>query len=70
MMFRLDEASVKGFKRGAQQFLPHYLNTDIKLPDDMMWDFGLGDILWGLFTWHVEWYNIAYDNAIWDFEDL
>jgi len=35
-----------------------------------MWNFGLGDILWGIFTYHVEWYNIKYDDAIWDFEDL
>jgi len=26
--------------------------------------------LWGIFTWHVEWYNVKYDDAIWDFEDL
>jgi hypothetical protein len=42
----------------------------LQFPDDLTFSFGLGDILWGIFTWHVEWYNINHDKAIWDFEGL
>lgn len=69
-MLRIDWASIEGFKKGMQQFLPHYLDSDFSMPDDLLWNFGLGDILWGFFTWHVEWYDIKYDNALWDFERL
>lgn len=50
--------------------MPHYLNSDIKFADNLVYDFGFGDILWGLFTWHVEWNNIKYDPAMWDFADM
>jgi hypothetical protein len=42
----------------------------MKFPKDLRFDVGLGDILWGLLTWHVEWTDIKYDNAIWDFLDI
>jgi hypothetical protein len=48
-------------KRALQHFLPHYINTDIQLPEEYMFDVGLGDILWGLFTWHMEWTDVKYD---------
>jgi len=50
--------------------LPHYFNADLQLPEEAKFDVGFGDILWGIFTWHVELYNINYDNAIWDFQDM
>ena len=53
-----------------EQFLPHYINTDINLPEELKFDVGLGDVLWRLFTWTIEWTDIKYDQAMWDFMDV
>lgn len=50
--------------------MPHYIDSDLRLPNEIKFDVGLGDFCWGLFTWHIEWLNIKYDNAIWDFNDV
>lgn len=52
------------------QFLPHYINTDLQLPTEFNFDFGLGDYLWGLFKYHLEWTDVKYDQGTWDFVDV
>ena len=70
MMLRVDEESISGLKVALKDFLPHYLNADLRFNDYYKFDVGLGDILGGLFTWHCEWYDIHYDPATWNFDDL
>lgn len=59
-----------GLKKALKQFLPHYLNADLHFQDYYSFDVGLGDILWGLLTWHVELYDVHYDSATWNFDDF
>ena len=54
-----------GWRHGFQglvRCLPRLVN--------LAFNVGLGDILWGILTWHVEWYDINYDPATWKFDDL
>ena len=40
-----------------EQFLPKYVNTDLKMPTEYHYEFGMFlDIL----TWKVDWTDIAY----------
>jgi hypothetical protein len=68
MMIRVDEDSLTGFKEALRDFLPHYLTFDMGLPDYTAFQVGFGDFMWGLFTWHVELYDISYAQVQWDFD--
>lgn len=70
MILRIDQGSVNGFKKAMYKFLPHYLETDMPWPTEYEFYVGLGDVLWGLLTWHVTWTNIEYSKASFDTKDI
>jgi hypothetical protein len=50
-----------------EQFLPKYVNTDLKLPTEYHYEFGMFlDIL----TWKVDWSDISYKQVNLDVKDI
>ena len=54
MQLRLEQSSMDAMKKAMQQFLPHYLNSDLNLPTEYELKFSLCDFL----SWHFQWTNI------------
>lgn len=64
---RLEQASVDAFKNAMQDFLPKYVEHDLKLPTQYSYKFGfLADFL----TWHYKWTNIKYSKPTFDIRDI
>ena len=57
MQIRLEQKTLNTLKKSMEQFLPQYVNTDLKLPTEYHYEFGMFlDIL----TWKVDWTDITY----------
>ena len=65
MMLRLDNQSVNGFKDAMAEFLPHYLNVDLRLPTEYSYDLRLLGLVWSF-----KWTDIKYSRLKLDIEDI
>jgi hypothetical protein len=67
MQIRLEQKTLNSLKKSMEQFLPKYVNTDIKLPEEYHYEFGMFlDIL----TWKVDWTDITYTEVTLDVADV
>ena len=66
MMIRFEQASFENLKMALQRFVPHYAEFDMKLPNEIEFDVGPGDVLWNAFLYHCHWTDITYENPILD----
>jgi|DEB0MinimDraft_12_1074336.scaffolds.fasta_scaffold199707_1 hypothetical protein len=67
MAIRLEQKSVDKFKNAMQQFLPKYVEHDMKLPTEYSYKIGfLADV----FTWTYKWTNIKYSTPTFDIKDI
>ena len=67
MQVRLEQASIDGFRSAMQKFLPHYFNTDLNLPKEYKYEFGM---FFDFYSYKVEWTNITYTAADLDIKDV
>ena len=67
MIMRIEQHSINQVKNAMQEFLPHYLNFDMKLPTEYEYSFSL---LFDLLVWNVKWTNISYSEAQLDINDI
>ena len=67
MILRLEEKSIDASKRAMQEFLPHYINMDMKLPLEFEYEFGL---FFQMLVWKAKWTNIEYEDIKLDIEDV
>jgi len=67
MILRLEENSIHGFKNAMEDFLPHYINTDMNLPTSYNYTFGL---FFDLLYWDMKWTNITYNPIDLDIKDV
>jgi len=70
IMIRIEQASLDNWWMALQKFFPHYFQFDLDIPRNIEFDIGFGDILWGIFTRHVSWSDIIYENPILDIMNI
>ena len=66
MMLRIEQASLDNLFMALQKFFPHYYEFDMKLPNEIEFDAGPGDVLWDSLVYHCHWTDITYENPILD----
>jgi hypothetical protein len=67
MQLRMEQKTLDAFKKSMKRFLPQYVNTDLNLPTEYHYEFGLFlDIL----SYEVDWTNITYTDIDLDVEDI
>lgn len=67
MQLRMEQKTLDAFKKSMRRFLPKYVNTDLNLPTEYHYEFGLFlDIL----SYEVDWTNITYTDIDLDVEDI
>lgn len=66
MALRLEEDTILAWKRAMVEFLPRYVNHDLKMPTEYHYTFGL---LFDWLTWEVDWKNITYEYGEFDIKD-
>jgi len=67
MQLRLEQQTINSFKRAMEEFLPHYINVDMKLPQSYHYEFGL---FFNLLQWKITWTDIEYSNVDLDIADV
>lgn len=67
MIMRLQQPTVNSFKKAMEEFLPHYINYDLDMPEHYHYEFGL---FFNLLQWKIDWKNITYTNADLDISDV
>ena len=71
MQVRLEQASINGFKSAMQKFLPHYFNTDLNLPKEYKYEFGMfPGMFFDWLSYKIEWTDITYTTADLDIKDV
>jgi len=60
MMIRIEQASLDNLFLALQKFVPHYFEFDLKLPNELEFEVGPGDVFWDAFLYHVSWTDITY----------
>lgn len=67
MQMRLEQKTVNTLKTSMEQFLPKYVNTNLNMPTEYHYEFGMFlDIL----TWKVDWTDISYKEVNLDVADV
>ena len=67
MQLRMEQKTLDAFKKSMKRFLPQYVNTDLNLPTEYHYEFGLFlDIL----SYEVDWTNITYSEIDLDVADV
>ena len=67
MILRLEQSTINSFKRAMEEFLPHYINVDLNLPQKYHYEFGL---FFNLLRWKITWTDITYSNVDLDIADI
>ena len=68
MQLRLEQTTIDSMKKAVERFLPQYVNTDLGLPEEYHYSFGLFGF--GLLEWKVDWTNIRYHKVDLDVKDI
>jgi hypothetical protein len=66
MALRLEENTILAWKKAMVEFLPRYINHDVKMPTEYSYTFGL---LFDWLTWKVDWKDITYEYGEFDIRD-
>ncbi len=67
MIVRLEQSSINSVKRAMEEFLPHYINVDLDLPQTYHYEFGL---FFNLLQWKITWTDIEWSNVDLDIADV
>lgn len=67
IILRMEQASINSAKRAMEEFLPHFINVDLNLPDHYHYEFGL---FFNLLHWKIDWSNIEYSKVDLDIADV
>jgi len=66
MALRLEQDTIQAWKKAMVEFLPHYINHDIELPNKYSYTVGL---LFDFLTWKIDWRDIEYEMGEFDVRD-
>jgi len=67
MALRLEQSTVDQFKSSIKDFLPHYVYSDMLLPETEKYTLSM---FFDLLQWTVEWRDIKYSVPKFDIEDV
>ena len=67
LALRLNQQTINEFKKAMEEFLPHFVDADLKLPTEFEQTF---ELLWGLIKVDYIWTDIAYMTPRLDVADV
>jgi hypothetical protein len=67
MQLRMEQSTLTSMRSAMSEFLPEYINADLKLPDEYHYEFGL---FFEILSYTVDWTNITYSDIDLDVDDI
>lgn len=67
LAMRLNQQTINEFKKAMEEFLPHFVDADLKFPTEYEQTF---ELLFGLITFDIKWEDVTYNTPRLDVADI